>query len=380
MFDLDAFCRDLETIVNIDSNSMDPAGVNRVADFLETGFKNLKWHTSRYRLHEEAGDYLTAANREADRYDVLMIGHMDTVCPAGAALARPFRTDGAMAYGPGVSDMKAGTLAMYYIARELPTDVLDGLNICIIMNPDEEIGSIYSRYMTMEIAKRTDYAFVMEGTALNGVYTTRRCGNMNVGVSFKGIPQHSGYILEKRNASAVVEMARWILAVNALTDPGTFTTANVGLAEGGEGANIVPAHASMTVNFRFAEASRPEAILLQLEDLRRTPSVEGTTAEISVLSRTPPMVPTEDTERYIKRVEKVFDQIGQPFSLIDLRGGSSDGNYIASTGTICLDSLGPRGGGGHTENEYLHLDQVEECIVRMVHLIKEIAEFKRSTA
>ena len=36
------------------------------------------------------------------------MAHMDTVFAKGAAAARPFRIEGGRAYGPGVSDDKAG--------------------------------------------------------------------------------------------------------------------------------------------------------------------------------------------------------------------------------------------------------------------------------
>ena len=43
---------------------------------------------------------------------VLLIGHLDTVFPAGTIDERPFRLDGDRATGPGVFDMKAGIVIM----------------------------------------------------------------------------------------------------------------------------------------------------------------------------------------------------------------------------------------------------------------------------
>jgi glutamate carboxypeptidase len=376
MFDLKQYCADLKTIVNIDSHSCDPVGVNRVADFFQERFRQLGWHVVRHTLDGKTGDYLEISNRPAEHYDVLMIGHMDTVFPAGTAKERPFCVTGNIAGGPGASDMKGGILAMLYIAKELSPHVLERLNICILMNPDEEISSMYSRKLTMDIACRTDYAFVMEGTALHGVYTTRRCGNMLYEIKFHGIAQHSGYILTKPNASAIVEMAHWILAINALTSHDTQTTANVGVVSGGLASNIVPENAEMTVDFRFPNEIAAERIRQALARLHASSFVPGVTSEYICISDTPPMVPGQNTELYIATMARVFDRIGQPFSLIDLRGGCSDGNFIASVGTICVDSLGPRAGGGHTDQEYVYLDQVEECIVRMTALIEEISEHK----
>lgn len=41
-------------------------------------------------------------------YDVMCLGHMDTVFPEGEAARRPFEIRGDQAFGPGVCDMKGG--------------------------------------------------------------------------------------------------------------------------------------------------------------------------------------------------------------------------------------------------------------------------------
>jgi glutamate carboxypeptidase len=373
VFNLNEYCKNLEQLVNIDSGSDNPRGVNLIADFFEKAFDDLGWSVERHHIGDPAGDFLKLSNRPSDHYDLMMIGHMDTVFPAGTAIKRPFRIDGNLAYGPGVSDMKSGILAMYYLVRELQRDVLDNLSICIVMNPDEEIGSIYSRPLVESIARQSDYAFVLEGTALEGIYTIARKGSARYEVSFSGIAEHAGYILERKSASAVREMAHWILELSALTDPLSKTSVNVGVASGGIAANSVPDFARILVDCRYRNESELQRIEKTMECLRAAPFVQGTTAECKRISCTPPMVPTEETRLYMERVRRIFKKIGMPFDLIDLRGGGSDGNFISSVGTICLDSLGPRGGGGHSDKEYLMLDKVGDCLTRMKALIEEIA-------
>lgn len=376
MFSLDEYCTYLEKLVNIDSCSCDPRGVNLIADFFEKQFREIGWQVERKHICESAGDYLKISNRVSDHYDVMMIGHMDTVFPAGTVAKRPFRIEGNTAYGPGVSDMKSGTLAMYYIARDLRPSILNKLSICIAMNPDEEIGSLYSRPLTEDIARHSDYAFVLEGTALEGTYTTARKGSARYEILFSGNAEHAGYILERTGASAVREMAHWILTLSDLTDQVLKTTVNVGIAAGGTAVNIVPDSARILIDCRYRDESGLRSIEQAMARLQAMPFVQGTKAEYRRISSTPPMVPTEATGRYMERVREVFKNIGMTFDLIDLRGGGSDGNFIASVGTICLDSLGPRGGGGHTDKEYLLLDQVEECLTRMTALIEEIESNK----
>ena len=131
----------LNTLVNIDSWSHDPAGLNRMADELEAWYRELGWHIDRRHLDDKTGDLLICSNRPAEHYDVMFIGHTDTVFPTGTVEKRPFRAEGDMCYGPGVADMKNGDVAMYLIAKHLDPRALEKLNICMIYNPDEEIGS-----------------------------------------------------------------------------------------------------------------------------------------------------------------------------------------------------------------------------------------------
>ena len=100
----DQFLKDLEYLVNTDSQSSDPEGVAAVSAFFEKGFAEIGWKVEKKELDPTAGPCLKITNGEAP-YDALLLGHMDTVFPRGTAAERPFRRD-ERAYGPGVNDMK----------------------------------------------------------------------------------------------------------------------------------------------------------------------------------------------------------------------------------------------------------------------------------
>lgn len=378
MFAINDYLRDLETLVNMDSNSYDPQGLNRNVDKLTEIAKRFGLYVKRHPMPPETGDYLEISNRESpEHYDVIMIGHIDTVLPTGTAAQRPYSEDQDFVYGPGAADMKSGTLAMLYIAKELSKEVNDKLSIGILMNCDEEITSRYSRNLTREIAKRADYAFVMEAAGKAGkAHTIRRKGSGTYKITFHGIPGHSGYILEKPFANAVVEMARWATALHGLNNPETNLSVNIASAHGGSAANVVPDHAEMTVNIRVVEKSQYTFFEETLKTLAASPVIAGVTTEVEIVSKRQPMVPVPEMEAYLPRVRKVFESVGQTFSLHPLRGGCSDGNEIADVGVLCIDTLGPHAADGHTDHEYVYKDDIEPCIRRMVALIEEIASQK----
>ena len=146
----ESYVDSLREMVNIDSGSYTPAGVNRIADLCETRLHAGDWDVERRPHHagegapEQLGD-LVIGRRKAQGTGaprILMIGHMDTVFPDGTAAERPFRIEGDHARGPVVSDMKGGLLFVFLAVEVLDEAGLGGaLDLTYVCNPDEEIGS-----------------------------------------------------------------------------------------------------------------------------------------------------------------------------------------------------------------------------------------------
>ncbi|MBQ9811299.1 MAG: hypothetical protein IJM52_09080, partial [Spirochaetales bacterium] len=97
---LERYLKDLEMLVNIDSAQDCPEGIMKVATFFDREFKAIGWKTSFVDVGAVAPCFV-AMNREAERYDLYITGHMDTVFPKGTAAQRPFTIEGNIAKGPG---------------------------------------------------------------------------------------------------------------------------------------------------------------------------------------------------------------------------------------------------------------------------------------
>ncbi|MEP7060017.1 MAG: M20/M25/M40 family metallo-hydrolase, partial [Actinomycetota bacterium] len=146
----EGFLAELRAIVDIDSGSFSPDGVNAVADRCEIRFRSGGWDHER-RPHvpgpgePQLGDLLIGRLEGSGGPEVLLVGHMDTVFDDGTVAERPFRIEGDLARGPGVSDMKAGLLTGFFAVEILQAAGFDGFSsITYICNPDEEIGSFFS--------------------------------------------------------------------------------------------------------------------------------------------------------------------------------------------------------------------------------------------
>lgn len=373
------FCKEeyfsqLEELVNLDSGSTDREGVNRIASYFAPKFEALGFEVQRIR-GEETGDCLVMNRGGREHYDVLFLGHMDTVFPRGTAEERPFRMDGEKAYGPGVADMKNGLLAIYHIGPALPREAADKLSLCVVMNPDEEISSSFSTPILIEQASKADHAFVMESALLTGEACMERKGMVQYTLEFQGIAAHAGYVYETRNASAILEMAHWIPALSALGDREKRTSANVGMVSGGTAVNVVPDRAVLEVEFRMWEESERRRIEAAVEEMLAHPFVEGVSVRIRAKHGKLPMSPSVGTLDFVEHWRGKAGKMGLFFD-VKQRGGLSDANSIAAYVPVCLDGMGPRGGMDHGVDEHMLVSGARDCFVLLSAMLLEIARGK----
>ena len=159
---LPAILADAERAVSIDSGSYDAAGVNAVQDLWAAMLTGIGFVVERVPL-QGRGDQLTARLALGNGPRVLVLGHADTVWPAGTVAEWPFRRDGDRITGPGVGDMKTNVVMALHAIRMLIARGLSGLgSITVLTVPDEEIGSPGSRAWIEAEARHADLCLTLE--------------------------------------------------------------------------------------------------------------------------------------------------------------------------------------------------------------------------
>ena len=90
----------LADLVDIDSNSHDKAGTDRVADAMR-GWLLADDIEATHHADPAEGDVLLARlpGIDASHAPVVLMGHRDTVFPTGTVLQRPWRVEGDRGYG-----------------------------------------------------------------------------------------------------------------------------------------------------------------------------------------------------------------------------------------------------------------------------------------
>jgi len=370
------FVEALRDMVDVDCGSFTPEGVNRIADRCRERFEAGGWTVER-RSHDPArgqerlGDLVIGRLTGSGGPRVLLIGHTDTVFDPGTVAERPFRIEGDRAFGPGVSDMKGGLLTGFFAVEVLQEAGFDGFrSITYVCNPDEEIGSPWSRDVIEAEAANADVAFVLEGARENGDIVSARKGVSDYTIEIVGRAAHAG-VEPERGRSAILEAAHKTVALQALNGRWPGVTVNVGVAHGGTRSNVVAERCVLEVdvrspveeNFREAEAA--------VEAIAHEHTVPDVTVNLTGGGWHRPMEKKEGGARLAALAIGVAAELG--FELRDAAtGGASDANTTAAAGVPTLDGLGPIGGDDHSPKEWLDLTSVVPRISLLAGLLSRL--------
>jgi glutamate carboxypeptidase len=362
----------LADLVNTDSGSHNKAGVDRAGDVI---CRFLDAHGIAYDIipNDKFGNAVRATVGAAGERNILLMGHRDTVYPDGEAARRPYRSDGARGYGPGVADMKAGLVMNCFVAAALrnfgaPAPVV------VLVTADEEIGSPSSRALIEREAKRARLVLNAEpGRPDNAVVTGRKAG-IFIRFEVSGKAAHAGANFEQ-GASAITEMAHKIVALSALTDMKKGVTVNVGVVSGGQIVNMVAPSAKGEMDLRYIDSADRETTLAKVEAIMARSSVPGTSATFDIYAEFLPLVQTADSKRLFDFYADCGRALGATVTGI-FTGGCSDAGFSAAAGAPTLCAVGPVGSRTHSPDEYVGLSSlVPRAQVLALTILRSGAQF-----
>jgi len=351
----------LQAWVGMETPSLEPERVRALAEVVAPEFERLGyravWHTDALELSCAEGA------------PVLLLGHLDTVYPAGTLAAMPFRQEGGRAYGPGVFDMKGGVVQALYALRALRAEAPGTRLPSLLLVYDEETGSRRSRPLTESRARQAEAVLVLEPAAdADGKLKLGRKGIALYSMAAHGVAAHAGVDFEQ-GASAIVELAARVAEVAGWSDPARGLTINPGLISGGSRVNVVAAEAGAELEVRAWTAAELGAVDGRLRALASAhPRVQ---LEVRGGINRPPMEPTQASRALAARAQALAGELG--FALATTRtGGGSDGNFTAALGVPTLDGLGMVGAGAHTPQEQIELAALAPRTALLAALLRQI--------
>jgi glutamate carboxypeptidase len=315
-----------------------------------------------------AGDHLLAEFGCGDR-QVLLLCHFDTVWDLGQVERMPIVERDGRLHGPGVYDMKGGLVIALLAIRAItelgrPTSH----RTVLLCTSDEETGSSSSRQAIEEEARRSDAVLVLEPALPGGAVKTSRKGVGVFDLTVEGVPAHAG-AEPGRGASAVTELARQVLALEALRDDARGVSLNVGVVSGGTRSNVVAERATAEIDVRVTsldDAGRIEAAIRAVR-----PHDPRTRITITGGINRPPMERTAGVAALYGIARAVAADLG--FTLGEGgTGGASDGNFTAALGIPTLDGLGAEGDGAHAITEHVLIDSLPRRAALLAGILERL--------
>lgn len=361
----------LEGWVDINSHSENLSGLHSMANVLQRDFKVLGGDLQRLPLPQaqlwdmegtsrkiDLGEVISIKKRPSAPLRILLCGHMDTVYPREDKFQNGELVNQQTYKGPGAADMKGGLLIMLKALEILESSSYAGnIGWEVLITPDEEIGSLGSRFLLVEAAQRNHIGLVFEPAFPDGALVSERKGSAVFTIVARGTAAHAGRdFLEGRNA--ISSLARVIVAAEQymVDHPGVYI--NVGKIEGGLASNIVADHAATVLNVRVNTKEQVDDVYSMLTHLlKKENKIQGLNLTLHEQTDRPPKPFDGPTKELFKALSDCSNELGRPLEHRPT-GGVCDGNYLAAAGLPTIDTLGVIGGNLHTHNEYMLVDSL----------------------
>lgn len=384
----------LRKVVNINSATMNHAGVRAVGRVFENELKALGFQTRWVAMPKEMkrAGHLFAERKGTKGKRILLIGHLDTVVEGDSL---HFQQQDSVARGAGSSDMKGGDVAILYALKALNSiGALDGTSIIVAMTGDEESAGdplSTSRGDLIDAAKRSDLALAFEGGSVDNATVARR-GASTWMLTVSAKQAHSaGIFTPGAGYGAVFEAARIINAFREELSGEKNLTFNPAIILGGTEVTYDTVHTkgtaasklniiarAVTVNgdLRFLSEQQKEATRAKMRTIVGH-NLAGTSAEITFADEYPAMAPTRGNYALLAAFDSVSRATGYgPVEALDPgRRGAGDISFVAPI-VDGLDGLGVSGSGSHSPAERVNLPSVQMATERAAVLLYRLTRGK----
>ena len=347
----------LARLVEVNSYTENPEGGRQVGTLLQ-GIMAMPGLEASIRPSERFADHVIFRSRPelSNRRAVALVGHLDTVFPPGSF--EGYRSDGTVARGPGVLDMKGGLVVIAFALRAIAATVgLESIApIRLVVVSDEEVGSPEGQGVIGAAIAGSSACLVFEAGRAGDAIITQRKGTGGMTLVAHGRAAHAGNA-HREGANAIWVAAKFVDAVQRLTDYDRGVTINVGRIGGGHSKNTVPDRTEVQLDLRFTTRVDGEELVGRIRAAadEAAAAVPGTRVELHGGIARAPLEKTEDTARLLAEYAACAQAHGLGTSEAGLIGGGSDASTASALGIASIDGLGPRGSGFHTNEECIEV-------------------------
>ena len=379
----------VETWAEINSGSRNLEGLGDIAYLLSDAFAVLPGElafvepslveavdSAGWTIEIGHGKNLHVKVRPEAPVQLLFTGHMDTVFGIDHEFQTTTWLEEGVLGGPGVADMKGGIAVMLAALKTVEQSPdASRLGYEVVINSDEEVGSLGSAALLVQAAQGKRAALTYEPAALpDGTLAGARPGSGNFALVVRGKSAHAGRNPEE-GRNALLAAADLALRLAAAKRPGL--SVNPSRIEGGSPSNVVPDLAILRLNMRPATPEIEAEAKREIADIVAAVATQhDVTIEVSGGFGRPPKPLTPEAEALFDLVKQAGADLGQSIAW-QATGGVCDGNNIAACGVPVVDTMGVRGGKIHSMEEFLIVDSLPERATLVAKLARSEQSFAR---
>ena len=363
----------VKTWSRINSGSRNGEGLEAMRGALSDAFAELEGEITAVELNPSTTVELDGEIREiaytpsikvSKRPDapirIVLTGHHDTVFPKGCGFEDWRLIDEDTINGPGVADMKGGLLVMLHGLLALERSPwADQIGYDVLVSPDEEIGSLGSGPVLMELGARAHVGLTYEPALADGSLAGARKGSGNFSLRCRGRAAHAGRE-HHLGRNAIVAAAEFARALDALNGQRPDVTFNVSRIDGGGAPNVVPDLGICRFNVRVKTEDDARWAKAEIERLvAMADARDGITADLHGGFTRPPKPMTPANQQMFDWTRTAGQAIGLDIKWADT-GGVCEGNNLWASGCPNVDTLGVRGADIHSDREIAKLSSFVE--------------------
>lgn len=405
---LESYLSTLKKWVNCNSQTVNKDGVSSHGRDVALFFSILGFESEFINPSiPEYGPHLVLTRGNLNAPTIGLVSHLDTVFSEEELNRNNFswRVEAERIYGPGIIDIKGGTLAIFALLDaflSLEPELFNAVRWVVLLNAAEETNAPdFAEICRAKLAlnqsgenncqsKRAHCALVFEMGPYDAAgfsLVTGRKGRVTGRIFVTGRAAHAGNAPEK-GASAIRQLARLIEALESLNDYQNGISVNVGVCSGGTGPNTVASQAELKFEMRSRTREGLTKLIEEVKKIVSNPTVAPVSSpkevcqiELEIDPSLPVWEPNEDTKKLLRLWQDAAKEMGWKV-LEQHRGGGSDGNPLARL-VPTIDGLGPPGGNLHCskqapemglEQEYLSLPSLKPKLILNFFAVRKIID------
>ena len=326
-----------------------------------------------YEINQAVGRAITLSKHPKAPLQILLMGHMDTVYDINHSFQHCKWLDDKTLNGPGVADLKGGLVILHTALTALEQSPWAGkIGWQVLINPDEEIGSLSSSELIKKAAQRNDFGLIFEPSLPDGTLAGARKGSGNFSIVCMGKAAHAGRE-HHLGRNAIRALSDFTVLLDDLNGQVEGITINPGFIHGGGPINMVPDKALLKFNVRITQADHEQWFMEQInqiiDDLNQR---DGIKLEIHGGFGRKPKVLERNILNLFKKLKQTGLMLDTNINWKDT-GGCCDGNNLAAAGLPNVDTLGAIGGSIHSSDEYINVDSLTERAKLTALLLMQLA-------